>query len=75
MISCYKYPQNGDRIVTIDIVTSLHSMYCCKRLNANHPHSILCANVFILPRLENTEACRRNERLVGTVRLETSIRH
>jgi len=30
------YPQNGDRIVTIDSVTSLHSMYSCTMLGNGH---------------------------------------
>jgi len=39
------------------------------------PNSTFRTNAFILRGLVNTKHRRRNERLVGTVGLDTSIRH
>jgi len=49
------YPQNGDRIVTIDSVTSLHPVYgtACQKLQSA---------VFMLPKKDAPSA------VVGTVR-------
>ena len=36
------YPQNGDRIVAIDTVTSFHPVYMSRARNAVRPSVVLC---------------------------------
>ena len=57
------YPQNGDRIVTIDSVTSLQPMYCAGKDTFQLLASVQCA--LLIPMLltfisVNTSSKKRN---------------
>jgi len=62
------YLQNGDRIVAIDTVTSLHPMYCCRRRTFRS--SCVCA----LHKRMNRSRCRLGQSRVGPCG-DTYLRH